>query len=64
MRLKGVVEKGEERIADKEIMFLAEEMLENIDESFDDVIQLYFASPSGLQMELCFEWDLQLGLAT
>lgn len=64
MRLKGAIEKGKETIGDKEIMFLGDEMLEHIDESFDDVIQLYFASPNGLQMELCFKWDLQLGLTT
>jgi hypothetical protein len=37
---------------------------ENTDESFDDVIQLYFASPNGLQMKVCFKWDLQVGLTT
>lgn len=43
---------------------MGNEMLENTDESFDDVIQLYFASPNGMQLEVCFKWDLQVGLAT
>ena len=31
-------------------------MLENIDESFDDVIQLYFASWNGMHMDVYMLW--------
>ena len=64
LRLKGVVEKGKESIRAEEIIFFAYEMLENIDESFVDVIQLYFASRNGPHMDICSEWDLQVGLTT
>ena len=64
LRLRGVVEKGKESIRAEDIIFLANEMLENIDESFDDVIELYSASQNGPHMDVCSEWDLQVGLTT